>query len=392
MQKKLNVLFLSSWYPSRVAPRLGNFVEKHAEAVALKANVYALHVSSDSNCKNKFETDVKTLNGVYTVVIYYKKVEKSIPLLSAIQKANRFFVSYIKGLKLIFSKESNIDIVHHNVIYPVGIIAFLVKFFYGIPYLITEHSTAYLSVKKIKFSLSQKLISKLIVNHAACITPVSENLRDSIIKHGFNSTYEIVNNVVDTKLFTPNFDRKPNGKIKFIHISTLDDHHKNISGMLRVAENLSRQRQDFEIWFVGDGDTLPHIKTAEKLNIANVFAFFDGTKTTLEVAQIMHQSDCLLLFSNYENFPCVIVEALAAGIPILSSDVGGIAEHVNDENGMLVMAKDEVGLLNTVNSMIDKIKLSPYSKEELSKYAQDNFSYESVGKKFLEIYYKIVDV
>ena len=53
--KKLNILFLSSWYPNRVLPTLGNFVQKHAEAVALYEHVIALYVCSDANNKQKFE-------------------------------------------------------------------------------------------------------------------------------------------------------------------------------------------------------------------------------------------------------------------------------------------------------------------------------------------------
>jgi len=46
-----------------------------------------------------------------------------------------------------------------------------------------------------------------------------------------------------------------------------------------------------------------------------------------EVASILQSTDLLLMFSNYENLPCVILEAFACGVPVISTDVGGIKEY-----------------------------------------------------------------
>ena len=390
MNKKLNILFLSSWYPNRVLPTLGNFVQKHAEAVSLKNNVAALFVCSDINCKSKYEITENTINNIHTVNVYYKKVEHSFPVISQLQKVNRYFKAHRKGLKLINSKFGTIDLVHHNILYPAGIIALYLKKFKHIPYIITENWTGYLPSKNMTLSWFQTMLSKKIAQNASFITPVSKDLRDAMMNLGFDSEYEIIYNVTDTKLFRPLKEKEKKEKIKIIHISTLDDPHKNISGMLRVADKLSKQRTDFEMWFIGDGDTAPHMKTASSLNILNMFAFFDGTKTTSEVAEIMRNADCFLLFSNYENLPCVMVEALASGIPIVSSTAGGIPEHITEKLGLLVKPLDEDALLFSLNKVIDNIKSGFYNSQELSDYANDNFSYEKVGEKFTELYNRIL--
>lgn len=400
MNKKLNILFLSSWYPNRLLPTLGNFVQKHAEAVAVHANVVALFVCSDSDCKKKYEVVESTLNNVFTINVYYKKVTHSIPFLSSLLKATRYFNAHLIGFKIAKHKLKTIDLVHHNILYPAGIIAWYLKKFKDIPYIITENWTGYLPSKNTPRGWLEKIFSKKIAFNASYITPVSKDLQDAMKSHGFDTNYEIIYNVTDTKLFYPSFAKASDGKsfssiasedkIKIIHISTLDDPHKNISGMLRVAEKLSKQRTDFEIWFIGDGDTAPHIKTAKDLHIHNTFAFFDGTKTTSEVAEIMRNAHCFLLFSNYENLPCVMVEALASGIPIVSSTAGGIPEHITDNLGLLVKPQDEPELLNALNKAIDNIKAGKYNPEELSNYAKNNFSYEKVGEKFVALYERIL--
>ncbi len=389
-EKKLNILFLSSWYPNRVLPTLGNFVQKHAEAVALQSNVAALYVCSDANCKQKYEVVHSVIKNIFTVNVYYKKVEHSIPLLSQIQKLNRYIRAHLMGLKEIDKNFGAIDLVHHNILYPAGAIALYLKRKKNIPYIITENWTGYLPSKKMKFGFLQTRLSKKIARHASYITPVSRDLKEAMINLGFNSNYEIVYNVVDTKLFYPQLNKSSNRKIKLLHISTLDDAHKNISGMLRIVEELSKQRTDFEMWFVGDGDTSPHIKTAIELGILNLFAFFDGAKSTSEVAEIMRNADCFVMFSNYENLPCVIIEALASGLPIVSSTAGGIPEHITDNLGYLVQPLDENGLLKSLNKAIDNIKSGKYNTNELSDYSKNNFSYEKVSEKFHELYHRIL--
>jgi glycosyltransferase involved in cell wall biosynthesis len=388
--KKLNILFLSSWYPNRVLPTLGNFVQKHAEAVALRENVAALFVCSDAACKDEFETVESSINNVYTVNVYYKKVQHSFPLLSQLQKAGRYLKAHRIGLELIRKKMPQLDLVHDNILYPSGFIAMRLKKKLGIPYIITENWTGYLPSKNLQLGLVQKYLSKKIAKNADYITPVSLDLKKAMLSHGFETKYEIIYNVMDTKLFHPSAIKEKKEKIKFVHISTLDDPHKNISGMLRVAEKLSKQRTDFEMWFIGDGDTAPHTATAKRLNIHERYAFFDGSKSTSEVAEIMRNADCFLLFSNYENLPCVMVEALASGIPVVSSTAGGIPEHITEEMGVLVSPQDENGLLQAVNTAIDRIKAGKYDPSQLSRYALDNFSYEKVGEKFSDLYRRIL--
>jgi glycosyltransferase involved in cell wall biosynthesis len=63
---------------------------------------------------------------------------------------------------------------------------------------------------------------------------------------------------------------------------------------------------------------------------------FHGRKPKSEVAAFMRQADCLVLPSLWENSPCVIIEAMASGLPVVASRVGGIPELVTERTGLLV--------------------------------------------------------
>ena len=107
--------------------------------------------------------------------VYYKKVTHSIPLLSQLQKANRYIKAHLIGLKIVNQKFNAIDLVHHNILYPAGVIAWYLKKSKGIPYIITENWTGYLPSKNTHQSWIQKILSKKIARNANCITPVSKD-------------------------------------------------------------------------------------------------------------------------------------------------------------------------------------------------------------------------
>ncbi|HEX8515908.1 MAG TPA: glycosyltransferase [Bacteroidia bacterium] len=390
-EQKLKILFLSGWYPNRVLPTLGNFVQKHAEAVALNSEVTALNVWPDATCKGLFEITEQRINNVLTINVYYKKVNSRIPLISSFQKLSRLKKAYTIGIRAAFERSGQPDIVHHNILYPSGFAAWCINKEYKVPYIICEHSTAYLPSKNIHRSLNERMLSGIIAKSASFICPVSVDLRNAMISKGIRGNYQVVYNVVDTKVFYPPAERPSTGKTRFLHISTLDDSHKNISGMLRAIAELSNLRNDFECVFAGDGDTAPHVELAAALGIYNTFVFFEGTKTTVKVAEMMRKSDCFLMFSNYENLPVVIIEAFASGLPVISSRAGGIHEHLSHDKGILVDVKDEKALTAAMDKMITGIKGGIFSRKTLADYAGENFSYEKVSERFHQLYHRTLE-
>ena len=204
-----------------------------------------------------------------------------------------------------------------------------------------------------------------------------------------NNNYLVVNNVVDDCFF---IEKKPDERQKkrILHISCFDEQAKNLKGIIRSAYELSKIRDDFEIVFLGTG-----------LGFNEVFSYFEGFDfkentirflgevTAPEVADWIRNSDFTLLFSNYENAPVVISESLACGKPVLSTNVGGIPEHINESNGILIDAGDEQALTEKLNFMLDHFK--EYNAVEISKKAYHSFSYQSVGKIFLKEYKRILN-
>ena len=124
-----------------------------------------------------------------------------------------------------------------------------------------------------------------------------------------------------------------------------------------------------------------------KLGLDDVVTI-QGATPIEEIAEQIRQSDVLLLFSNYENSPCVISEALCVGLPVISTNVGGISEMLNINNGILIEPQNEKLLCEKMKYMIDNY--DSYNINQIRKNAIQEYSYTSVGRRYFNIYNRIL--
>jgi glycosyltransferase involved in cell wall biosynthesis len=277
---------------------------------------------------------------------------------------------------------------HLNVIWPAAIFAFYLHYFFGLKYIITEHWSGYLSSDSAyeRMNLFVKYFIRMTANRAKVITPVSIELKNAMISHGFKTNYELVYNTANISIFYPPIENKLSDKIKFLHVSTLVEKEKNVFGILNVVKQLSRKRKNFFLQIISDKGFSEYQTYAQKLEILEEFVSFSGPADASEIADAMRKSHCFVLFSNYENLPVVIIESLACGLPVISTSVGGVPDHITEDFGILIPPKDENALYSAMETMMDN--WMKYDSEKMRKYAVDNFSYEAVGEKFNEIYRK----
>lgn len=389
--KKIKVLFLSAWYPSKVDPMLGLFVERHARAVAAKCDTAVLYVQPRQPAtSDKFETEIKKDQYLVQVIVYYNNFHVKFPLLTLLVKTCRYLKAYRIGFKEIKKQFGDYDIIHVNILMRTGFIALLKKIFSRKPYIITEHWSRYLPLTSTYHGVLRKLLTRIVVKNASAVTTVSYDLKNAMIKHNLiNKNFTVVSNVVDTDKFTI-VEKKVTTIKSIIHVSCFEDRSKNISGMLRVLKNVSKKRNDFACWMVGDGmDKTEMEKYTMELGLLNKIVFLPGLKENNELIEYYQKADFMLMFSNYENMPVVIPEAFACGLPVIATEVGGIPEVVNESNGLLVKPKDEIALENAIDKMLDTYKT--YNKLTLRNFALLNFSKQVISESFFKIYEQILE-
>lgn len=369
MNEKLHILFLPSWYPSSVLPTNGDFIKRHAEAVSKKHLVSVLHIISNPKV-SKTEIEITEKPNLKTYIAYIK------PSRFVFIKWIRFWLAYRKIIKQI----TEIDLVHVHRIFPLGVFALLLKVIQKLPYIISEHWTGYHSTNSKHISWFERTLSKRIVKKASFVCPVSKDLKEAMIKIGLIGNYSIVPNVVDTDLFQP-LENK-NSEFTITHISDLNNDHKNISGMLRVASKLSKKLDKFTWYFIG-GKKDDYKKLLTELRFDNASINFIDHLPHQIVSEYLKKSHVFVLFSNYENLPCVILEAFSCGTPVISTNVGGIREFFPNHFGYLIQKGNEDELLKT----LVHIQQNPIDKQtEMHDYAVENFSPEKICNSFTKLY------
>lgn len=369
MKKKLHILFLCGWYPSNVLPKNGDFIMRHAKTVSAKHVVSVLHIISKPRI-SKTEIEVKKDNDLHTYIAYIK------PSKNPFFKLYRFWFAYQALLK----KIGGFDIVHLNKLYPFGLLALHLKKIKKLPYIISEHWTGYHLKEKKSLPWLEQILSKKITANASFVCPVSSDLKNSMLKSGLRGNYQIIPNVVNTTLFKPTL--KTSKVFTITHISSLLDKHKNISGMLRVAKQLEDCIDSFQWNFIGgtEGQFKNLIKNLDfKKNQVCFIDHIDHKK----VPGFLNASDVFILFSNYENLPCVILEAFSCGVSVIATKVGGIQEFFPNEFGFLIDKKNEQQLLDKIISLYKEPK---NQQPIMHQYAIDNFSSEKICDSFTKLY------
>jgi glycosyltransferase involved in cell wall biosynthesis len=96
------------------------------------------------------------------------------------------------------------------------------------------------------------------------------------------------------------------------------------------------------------------------------------------------------MFSRHENFPCTIIEALCCGLPVVSSNVGGIAEAVDHSSGMLVEANNMDQLQAAILSVMNNH--DPFNGEKIAANATSKYNYTTVAQQFLNIYQDVLNL
>ena len=105
---------------------------------------------------------------------------------------------------------------------------------------------------------------------ARVLCPVSEDLANSMRTFGMLGKYTVVPNVVDTQLFRPEPSRPKTTAFRALHISSLHDEQKNVSGLLRAAAIALEFCSNLRVAIVGDGDPTPYQAQAKALGIDDV--------------------------------------------------------------------------------------------------------------------------
>ena len=385
----MHVLWLVSWYPGRRDPFTGDFIERHAKAVSRYALVTVLAVLKDEFLPaGKVEIEKTTEDNLTVYRVYYGK-SKMPAIVESIFSVKKYFSLQQQLFKLIKKETGMPAIVHVEVAMKAGLLALFLLKKYRLPYVVTEHWTGYYAQSKPSvndLSFVYKWINKRVLKKAALFLPVTKDLGETVHKNFVPVQYVTIPNVVNTDLFY--YQCAPPPVFRFIHPSIMN-YQKNPGGILQACMQLKNKGYHFKLLMVGSDDK-ELMRIAGEMNLLNSTVCIKPAIDYAAVANEMKQSSALLLFSRFENLPCVILEALCCGLPVISSRVGGIEEVIDETNGILVENENVPQLVDAMQQMMDQYAI--YNKMAIAEKASGQFNYAAVGGQYFSIYQHVLNL
>jgi len=143
------------------------------------------------------------------------------------------------------------------------------------------------------------------------------------------------------------------------------------------------------IEWVGYGPDYTTIKERCAKELPHVDIRFPGYLNKVQMAHLMQQCDLFVLPTHADNLPCVVIESLCCGTPVVSMQVNGVPELVDETNGILVPVSDPVALATALAECIsEKIQ---FDRRAIANAAAPKFSGAAICKSITAVYRDVVE-
>ena len=259
-----------------------------------------------------------------------------------------------------------------------------------VPVVTTLHGTDITLLGK---DASFKPVITHAINASDVVTTVSQSLKDDTVRlFEVSRDVEVVHNFVCPSHFErpPDLEFRsqlsPKGTPILCHVSNF----RPVKRVLDVIDTFARVRAEREVTLlmVGDGPDRARAEArCRELDLTQDVVFLGKVKNPIEPLLI---SDLLLLPSETESFGLVALEAMAAGVPVVSSNVGGLSEvNVQEETGFLRDVGDVEGMAQDALAILDEGALRGFKQRAKARSAE--FTIDRILPHYLDLYHRALD-
>jgi L-malate glycosyltransferase len=185
----------------------------------------------------------------------------------------------------------------------------------------------------------------------------------------------------------PAFDRS-DGRLRVVMIARMNIRAKNHGVLLRATAQLKERFREIEILLVGDGPLRPEFeKEAADLGVDGQVRFLGDRR---DIPAILASSDVSVVPSASESLSNVVLESMAAGVPVVATAVGGNVELGAEGRAVLVPLNDEKALADGLAQLLSQEKLRREVSLRARQFVQANFSVERIRAQYCELYCDVI--
>ena len=304
-------------------------------------------------------------------------------------------------------KKQNIRIIHaHNA--TAWFYATWASILSGIPIVYTEHDRSFPTPLRLKY------FHYFFGKHAAAVIAVSKAVKENLKKYEHIKNVKVIYNGIDPDLFKPASVKEKVLKKKQLGLNENDfvlgnvgrmDYWKNQRILIEILPELKNSFShlpihssthslihpftNIKLILVGGGEEEGNLKNlAIKKGVENDVIFLSQRS---DVNQILKAFDTFVFPSLTEGLPLVVIEAMATGLPVVASHVGGIPELVvHGETGFLVSPTSKEEIKEVIIKLLNNPKLRKEMGQIARKRFEAYFSLPQMVQKYMEVYEEVV--
>jgi glycosyltransferase involved in cell wall biosynthesis len=318
---------------------------------------------------------------IYKVGVHKKNLHhwRKIEVLEWLYKANKFYKRLLK--------QNDYDFVHAFFGFPTGWLCYRTA--NKLPYIISLRGSD-VPGKHARLAIDYKILGplfKLIWKKAFALVACSEGLKERSLRFLPSATIDVIPNGVNLERFSPAQNKDRRDTFKLLTVGRLSV-TKRVEMLIDAVEILHRAGMKISFTIVGGGagkELLRQIISAKKLDaIIKVAGRADAEK----MPEVYRQSDLFISASMQEGMSNAMLEAMASGLPIVTTRCEGVDELIKD-NGVIVENATAAEIAMSIKSVIE----NPGVYQKMSKAARaqaERFSWQSVAQAYMQIYRQAV--
>lgn len=266
-----------------------------------------------------------------------------------------------------------------------GIYGAVVGRFLGIPSVGAVRSDGVSELKA-----NGRFFGRLSIAWPNCIAVNSQRAIENLCSLGYDrQKFLLLPNVIDTETFRPEPKPRTENEFVILGVGSLEP-VKRFDRLLTIAAGLrDRIGRNLRVLIAGDGRQRIELETlAEKTRQKGVAVELAGR--VADPLPLFQRADVLLLASDREGTPNVIMEAMACGLPVVATNVGGVADLVkNGETGFLFEPGDLISAQDVIKKLVDDPGLALSVAKRARSFIQEHHSLDRLPKILTGLYARV---
>lgn len=390
----MKICIVPTMFPKYKGDYYGSFV--FDDAKELVKNGFEVHVVTQHNYGIPYEEIMEGIHvhrfkwfepQEFKALVHFKGLKDNLRLIT-------YLISLFFNLIWIIRKY-NVDIIHAHSVIPTGLIGVIVAKIIRKPVFITIHGMDVTNFEN--HHIYNRLISFSLKNCNKAIT-VSEYLANMIVSLRTNQDNIIIlRNAVNQNRFRPFKNKKLRKQYKIneediliVFVGYLDV-FKGIFELIDVFFEISkRNNRNLKLMIIGTGPKEDQLKI-KVLNLGlKKSVIFTGEIPPIEIHEYYQSADIFILPSHNDagGPPLVFIEAMACGLPVIGTEVGGIPEGIiNGINGFIVPPKNVDELTKKLNILLDDENLrKQFGNNSLKIIRENSMTLEKKTEKIISLY------